>query len=30
VPDFPRTVSEADCTRCPLWQEPPNILDDGI
>lgn len=30
VPDFPRTVSEADCMRCPLWQEPPNILDDGI
>jgi hypothetical protein len=22
VPDFPRTVNESDCMRCPLWQEP--------
>jgi hypothetical protein len=22
VPDFPRTVSEADCLRCPFWNEP--------
>jgi hypothetical protein len=28
VPDFPRTVNEEDCLRCPLWQEPPDMLDD--
>ena len=30
VPDFPRTVSEADCLRCPLWQEPPDMRDDRV
>ena len=30
VPDFPRTVGEADCLGCPLWQEPPAMLDDRV
>ena len=30
VPDFPRMVNEADCTRCPLWREPTDLLDDGV
>ena len=27
LPDFPRTVSEEDCLRCPLWQDPPYTAD---
>ena len=29
VPDFPRTVNESDCMRCPLWQEPLD-MPDGV
>ena len=28
LPDFPRTVSEEDCLRCPLWQDPPFNADE--
>jgi hypothetical protein len=28
LPDFPRTVSEEDCLRCPLWQDPPYCRED--
>ena len=30
VPEFPRIVSEEDCLRCPLWQEPPLTSDDRV
>ena len=30
TPDCPRTVSEADCLQCPLWQEPCDMLDDRV
>lgn len=30
LPDCPRTVSEEDCQRCPLWQEPPHMRDDRV
>jgi hypothetical protein len=30
VPDFPRTVDEADCMRCPLWQERLDMPDDDV
>ena len=25
MPDFPRTVSEEDCLRCPFWEDTANI-----
>ena len=30
VRELARTVSEADCLRCPLWQEPPDWQHDRI
>ena len=29
LPDFARIVSEEDCLRCPLWQDPPYRAPDG-
>lgn len=30
LPDFPRTVSEEECLRCPLWQDPPYKADKRV